>query len=77
MNGPHRFDELEADARYASERFRLYRARASGPRPTSIGRLRELGREADRAEKSLARARATTTQAKTPTTKETDAIDRH
>ncbi len=64
-----RLEALEANARHASERFRLYRARVSGPRPTSTGRLRELEREAQLAEQTLARARETT--------KENDAIDRH
>jgi hypothetical protein len=67
--------DLEAEARYASERYRLYRARVSGPRPTSTGRLRELQRGAELAERTLARARATPTA--TTTTKENDAIDRH
>jgi hypothetical protein len=53
-----RFGEIEADARRASERYRLYRARTYGPRLTSPGRLRELKREAELAEKRLANARA-------------------
>ena len=69
--------DLEAEARYASERYRLYRARVSGPRPTSTGRLRELQRGAELAERTLARARATPTQAETTMIKENDAIDRH
>jgi hypothetical protein len=59
MNDPRRLEALEANARYATERFRLYRARVHGPKPTSTGRLRELQREAELAEKTLARARET------------------
>jgi hypothetical protein len=57
MTDDRRFEELEADARHASERYRLYRAKVHGPRPTSTGRLQELQREAERAEATLARAR--------------------
>jgi hypothetical protein len=68
MTDPHsRLQVLEANARHATERYRLYRARVHGPHPTSTGRLRELEREADSAEKTLTRA----------ITKENDAIDRH
>lgn len=49
--------ELEAQARHARERYRLYRARAYGPRATSAARLRELEREATRADGMLARAK--------------------
>jgi len=52
-----RLEELEADARHASDRYRLYRAKVNGPSPTSTGRLRELERESERALRSLARAR--------------------
>jgi hypothetical protein len=57
MTDDRRFEELEADARHANERYRLYRAKVYGPRPTSTGRLQELQREAERAEGTLARAR--------------------
>ncbi len=57
MSDRRRFAELEADARHASERYRLYRARVNGPQPTSPGRLAELQRESERAAWSLARAR--------------------
>jgi hypothetical protein len=40
-----RLAELEAEARHASERYRLYRAKVYGPRLTSFRRLRELDRE--------------------------------
>jgi hypothetical protein len=49
---------LEAEARYARDRYRLYRARLSGPRPTRPGRLRELERERRRAQSRLRRARS-------------------
>jgi hypothetical protein len=49
---------LEADARYARERYELYRARAYGPRLTSARRLRELERKSKFAESRLDRARA-------------------
>lgn len=57
MNELRRFEVLEANARHASDRYRLYRARVSGPNPTSAARLRELQREAELAEMTLARAR--------------------
>ena len=59
MNDPRRLEVLEANSRYATERYRLYRARVSGPNPTSTGRLLELQREAKLAETTLARARET------------------
>ena len=51
-------EELEAEARYARDRARLYRARAYGARPTSAKRMRELDRLADGAERRLAARRA-------------------
>ena len=53
-----RLDELEMEARYAHERYQLYRAKAYGPRLTSEGRLRELERQTQLAERRLARAKA-------------------
>ena len=50
-------EELEAEARYARERYDLYRARAYGPRPTSASRLRELQRMHETADARLRRAR--------------------
>lgn len=50
--------ELEAEARYARERYELYRARAYGPRLTSAVRLRELERKSKLAGSRLDRARA-------------------
>lgn len=53
-----RLVELEAEARYARERYQLYRARAYGPRSTSAGRLRELERRSKLAKRRLNRAKA-------------------
>jgi hypothetical protein len=53
-----RLVELEAEARHARERYRLYRAKAYGPRLTSAGRLRELERQSKFAERRLDRAKA-------------------
>lgn len=50
-------DALEAEARYARERYQLYRAKVYGPRPTSMARLRELQRIHEGAEARLRRAR--------------------
>jgi hypothetical protein len=51
-----RLEVLRADARYHREREQLYRARLVGPRPTSLGKLRELERAAQQAEERLAHA---------------------
>jgi hypothetical protein len=48
---------LDAEARYARERYQLYRARAYGPRATSPARLRELERAWKLAESRLNRSR--------------------
>lgn len=48
-----RLDELEALARYTRQRYDLYKAKAYGPRLTSPTRLRELEREASRAQANL------------------------
>ena len=53
-----RLAELDAEARYASDRYRLYKARVLGPSPTSPGRLRELERSCQRAESRLRRAKS-------------------
>ena len=57
MTGSPSIEALEAEARYARERYQLYRARTYGPRPTSMSRLRELQRIHEGAEERLARAR--------------------
>jgi len=62
-----RLVELEAEERYARERYQLYKARAYGSRPTSPGRLRELERRSVLAKRRLDRARAAGDyRAKTP-----------
>jgi hypothetical protein len=55
--GSPSIEELEAEARYARERYQLYRAKAYGSRPTSMARLRELERIHEGAEARLRRAR--------------------
>jgi hypothetical protein len=53
-----RIADLLAEARYHRERYQLYRAKAYGPRPTSMRRLRELDLAAEAAEARLRRAQA-------------------
>jgi hypothetical protein len=52
--GPE-FLRLQAEARYARERYQLYKARTRGPKPTTPARLAELERVSDRAEGRLRR----------------------
>ena len=47
------FLRLQAEARYARERYQLYKARTYGPRPTDPARLRELERSCELAESRL------------------------
>jgi hypothetical protein len=49
------FLRLQAEARYARERYQLYKARTRGPKPTNPARLAELERISDRAEGRLRR----------------------
>ena len=58
MNDEQRLVELELQARHARDRFRLYRASMHGPTATRPGRLRELQRESELADRVLARFRA-------------------
>jgi len=51
-------EQLSAEARYARERYELYKARAYGGRPVSQSRLRELQRAHEGAQARLRRARA-------------------
>ena len=51
-------DDLRAQARYARERYQLYRAKSFGPRETSAARLRELQRESEKAHERLRAAEA-------------------
>ena len=53
-----RLVELEAEERYARERYQLYNARVYSSRPTTAGRLRELERRSILAKRRLDRARA-------------------
>jgi hypothetical protein len=50
--------ELEAEERYARERYQLYKARAYGSRLTSARRLRELERRSKLAKTRLDRAKS-------------------
>jgi hypothetical protein len=49
--------ELEAEARYARERYQLYKARSYGSRLTSHERLRQLEQRSELAERRLRRAK--------------------
>ncbi len=53
------FLRVQAEARYARERYQLYKARTHGPRATDPARLRELERTCERAESRLRRVKAT------------------
>lgn len=53
-----RLDELRTQARFARQRYDLYKAKTYGPRLTSPSRLQELERESARAQASLAFAKA-------------------
>jgi hypothetical protein len=55
--GEH-LDDLRAQARYARERYELYKAKAYGPRLTSPARLRELQRAHEQATARLRAAEA-------------------
>ena len=57
MSG-NQLDQLRAEAQYARERYRLYRAKSYGPRPTSSARMRELQRSYEYAEARLHAAEA-------------------
>jgi hypothetical protein len=56
MTGAARIEDLRAEARYARERYDLYRAKMYGLRPTTISRLRELERMREGADARLRRA---------------------
>jgi hypothetical protein len=53
-----RLVELEAEERYARERYQLYKARAYGSRLTSAARLRELEQRSRLATGRLNRAKS-------------------
>ena len=52
MSGEH-LDDLKVTAQYARDRYRLYKAKSHGSRPTSPARLRELERACEQAEERL------------------------
>jgi hypothetical protein len=52
-----RIQDLEREAGYHSDRYRLYRAKMHGPRATSPARLEALRRTSEAAEDRLRRAR--------------------
>jgi len=56
MTDPPHVAALRADARYARERYDLYRAKVYGPRATSMTRLRELERAHQAADARLRHA---------------------
>jgi hypothetical protein len=49
-------EQLLAEARYARERYDLYKARVYAGRPTTLTRLRELERVSEQAEERLRHA---------------------
>jgi hypothetical protein len=49
-------EQLLAEARYARERYDLYKARVYAGRPTTLTRLRELERISEQAEERLRHA---------------------
>jgi len=53
-----RLEELTAEAKYARDRYRLYRAKVHSPQLTSPGRLRGLERASNMAESMLRRAQS-------------------
>ena len=53
-----RLEDLEAEARYARDRYRLYRAKVHAPQMTSPGRLRGLERASNMAQAMLRRAKS-------------------
>jgi hypothetical protein len=53
MIGRRLIEELQAEAHYHRERYELYKAKAYGPRLTSVTRLRELERRHQGAESRL------------------------
>ncbi len=56
MTDTSRIEQLRAEARYARQRYDLYRAKAYGRRPTSAPRLRELQRASEAAQARLEHA---------------------
>jgi hypothetical protein len=54
----NQLEDLRAKARYARERYQLYKAKSYGSRPTSRARMRELQRIYEYAEAHLHAAEA-------------------
>ncbi|HXD54793.1 MAG TPA: hypothetical protein VN618_08575 [Solirubrobacteraceae bacterium] len=65
-----RLDDLRTQARYARERYELYRAKSFGERPTSEERMRELQRACEKAEERLRFAEAEERERSAPDTPE-------
>jgi len=51
-------EDLRTQAKYARERYQLYKAKSYGPRPTSSARLHELQHPHEQAEARLSFAEA-------------------
>jgi hypothetical protein len=56
VSGTARIEQLRAEARYAQDKLRLYRARAHGTRPMDPARMRNLERAAADTEARLKHA---------------------
>ena len=56
MSSAPQLEELLAEARYARQRYDLYKAKTYGLRPTTLTRLRELERMREGADARLRRA---------------------
>jgi hypothetical protein len=56
MTASPSIEDLRAEARYARERYDLYRAKMYGLRPTTVSRLRELERMHEGADARLRQA---------------------
>ena len=56
MSDSRHIEELLAEARYARQRYDLYKAKMYGLRPTTLTRLRELERMREGADARLRRA---------------------
>ncbi len=63
---PEDLHRLEAEARHASDRFRLYRASAYAGRATDPGRLRELERSSEQAAARLRAAKLALSRSNSP-----------
>jgi hypothetical protein len=57
VSAADRIEVMEAEARYARERYDLYQAKMYGQRPTTMSRLRELERIHQGAEARLRAAK--------------------